>query len=65
VFEFLTRINGTDEELAARTIWSDYTRGGRHDRPRFLRRFELPTFSSQGDGDLLPSRQSRHMAFEP
>lgn len=64
VFEFLTQIKGIDEETAARAIWSDYTRGGRHDRPRFLRRFELPTVSSRVDDDLLPSRQSRHIVFE-
>jgi radical SAM superfamily enzyme YgiQ (UPF0313 family) len=61
VFEFLTRINGTDEELAARTIWSDYTRGGRHDRPRFLRRFELPTLGVQSTEFAVPARQARHL----
>ncbi|HQX52256.1 MAG TPA: DUF4080 domain-containing protein [Planctomycetaceae bacterium] len=61
LFEFLTLELRQSEQIVAETLWSDYTRGGRRDRPAFLRRFELPVapprpMTAQG----IPVRQGRH-----
>ena len=42
LFEFLTTVNGLEKEVVAQLIWRDYVRGGRRDRPAFLRPFDLP-----------------------
>jgi len=61
-FEFLTRVQGQPAESVAQVIWRDYTRGGREDRPRFLRPFDLPLplKRQQPKSNELPSRQARH-----
>ncbi|SFI87187.1 B12-binding domain-containing radical SAM protein [Planctomicrobium piriforme] len=61
MFEYLTRQLGRDEEATAQAIWQDYTRGGREDRPHFLRRFELPSARELKGGSSLPRRQARHV----
>jgi len=60
VFDYLIEQNLPEEEVAL-AIWNDYTRGGREDRPGFLKQFDLPnpriknrTLSS------MPQRQRRH-----
>lgn len=61
MFEFLTQQLGRSEEITAQAIWQDYTRGGRHDRPAFLRRFNLPSAHDvRNRSPLTPSRQARH-----
>ena len=67
LFEFLTRHAGLDEQQVAQCIWADYTRGGREDRPAFLRRFDLPHPGKRSDTvpPLLPARQSRHRERQP
>lgn len=62
VFQFLTEQQGQAAEDVAQVIWRDYTRGGREDRPRFLRPFDLPLpLKRQQAGEKdLPSRQARH-----
>jgi radical SAM superfamily enzyme YgiQ (UPF0313 family) len=42
LFEFLTETCSLDPELVAQSLWRDYVRGGRRDRPAFLREFDLP-----------------------
>lgn len=42
LFEFLTEIRSLEPETVAASLWRDYVRGGRRDRPAFLRQFELP-----------------------
>jgi radical SAM superfamily enzyme YgiQ (UPF0313 family) len=42
LFEFLTEICGLDPERVAQSLWCDYVRGGRRDRPAFLKPFDLP-----------------------
>ena len=42
LFEFLTEASGLDPETVAQSLWRDYVRGGRRDRPAFLRPFSLP-----------------------
>lgn len=62
VFNYLTNIQGRSPQLCAQTIWSDYTRGGRRDRPEFLRSFDLPTVvGSAKNSDSAPMRQQRHL----
>lgn len=63
LFEFLTAECGIDARLAAEKLWSDYKRGGRHDKPGFLKD-HLPT--KQPDSKprpvtTLPKRQARHL----
>ena len=67
VFRFLTERLGLTEQLVAETIWRDYTRTGRHDRPSFLKSFELPTpakkaVSKDSTEGSIPRRQLRHNA---
>ncbi len=61
VFEFLVQERGLPEKQVAAVLWRDYSRGGRTDRPMFLRRFDLPMpqvpdRSTRG----APRRQARH-----
>ena len=42
LFEFLTKVRDLDPDSVAQSLWRDYVRGGRRDRPAFLRPFELP-----------------------
>lgn len=42
VFRYLVEVRGNDPQTTAETIWRDYRRGGRTDRPTFLRPFVLP-----------------------
>ncbi|HWD91101.1 MAG TPA: DUF4080 domain-containing protein [Verrucomicrobiae bacterium] len=63
LFEFLTTGAKHDAREAAEKMWSDYRRGGRHDKPAFLKDF-LPTETSQParkSGVTLPKRQARHL----
>lgn len=59
LFEFLTTQQNVHEQLAAETIWSDYIRGGRFDKPQFLRRFTLPE-PRRVVNKHAPPRQARH-----
>ena len=67
LFEFLTRELSLDAKLAAETLWRDYRRGGRHDRPVFLEKFlpadELRLVRSTKTTltAALPKRQARHL----
>lgn len=61
VFEFLVEVRGRERQPTAEAIWRDYQRGGRADRPAFLRDFVLapPRARTFADGGSLP-RQQRH-----
>jgi hypothetical protein len=64
LFEFLTVERHLDLKSTAETVWSDYQRGGRHDKPIFLREF-LPndkTRPALTERHLIPKRQARHLA---
>jgi radical SAM superfamily enzyme YgiQ (UPF0313 family) len=62
LFEFLTRVHHYAEQNVAETLWSDYTRGGRRDRPAFLKRFDLPAPPPRElPGQTVPARQGRHL----
>ncbi len=62
LFEFLTRVHHHAEQFVAEILWSDYTRGGRRDRPAFLKRFELPPPPPRESAiQSVPARQGRHL----
>jgi hypothetical protein len=62
LFEFLTSESKLPPETAASTLWRDYQRGGRRDKPSFLREF-LPDDApdSPRRSPSLPKRQARHL----
>ncbi|MDB4614269.1 B12-binding domain-containing radical SAM protein [bacterium] len=63
VFDFLTTRRELPEQDVAERIWQDYTRGGRRDRPPFLRPFDLSAPIQQADSTTesqIPKRQLRH-----
>ncbi len=61
LFEFLVSVQELPADVAALAIWQDYTRTGRHDRPAFLRQFELPhPAKRERPPALAPRRQTRH-----
>ncbi len=63
VFQFLTEQQQVDPMIAAQTLWADYTRSGRRDRPEFLRPFNLPAPGSNAASvPRSPDRQRRHLA---
>ena len=63
LFRYLTTDARLDERRAAQCIWNDYRRGGRSDRPEFLRPF-LPQLEESAPAIIARSvslpRQSRH-----
>ena len=63
LFEFLTLERKLDPELVASVMWRDYRRGGRRDKPGFLKHL-LPadeTFPPpRRTYSALPKRQARH-----
>jgi radical SAM superfamily enzyme YgiQ (UPF0313 family) len=61
VFHYLVDVQGCAQQPAAETIWRDYQRGGRTDRPAFLRAFV--TAPKRTGVRRLPAahqRQARH-----
>jgi len=62
LFEFLTGKLKLDAKPVAETLWRDYQRGGRHDKPSFLKDFltdekVVPLHKAK---TTLPKRQARH-----
>lgn len=61
LFEFLTEHRKHAPQTAALSLWRDYTRGGRRDKPAFLRDFDLPHAHDLHSAEsTLPARQARH-----
>jgi radical SAM superfamily enzyme YgiQ (UPF0313 family) len=61
VFEFLVTVRGLPRQATAETIWRDYQRGGRYDRPAFLQPFvPLPPRPPAAPKTNAPPRQRRH-----
>ncbi|MGB7748832.1 MAG: DUF4080 domain-containing protein [Verrucomicrobiia bacterium] len=64
LFEYLTGELKLDAKPVAETLWRDYQRGGRHDKPTFLKDF-LPTEEKviplRKAKTALPKRQARHL----
>ena len=64
LFDFLTAELRLDPKRVAETMWRDYKRGGRHDKPGFMKDFlssEEPLLSPQKTKSTLPKRQARHL----
>ncbi len=63
MFEYLTVEIRQDPRKVAETLWSDYKRGGRHDKPGFMKDY-LPELTDKSDSrskTALPKRQARHL----
>ncbi len=64
IFHYLTEELGRSPETIAQTVWRDYQRGGRSDKPQFLRPYiedASPTIARQAPSGS-PRRQARHLA---
>jgi len=63
LFEFLIAELHLDPKLVAETLWRDYRRGGRHDKPGFLKSFlsEEKIVPLRKTRTALPKRQARHL----
>jgi radical SAM superfamily enzyme YgiQ (UPF0313 family) len=63
VFGYLVEVGGCHELRSAQAIWNDYRRGGRSDRPEFLRpylpRLDAAAFYAPA-ATAGPPRQARH-----
>ena len=63
LFDFLTRELKLEPKLVAETLWRDYQRGGRFDKPGFMKDY-LPASeprSPRPAKSSLPKRQARHL----
>lgn len=61
LFEFSTLFLQFIPEIVAAKLWKDYVRGGRRDRPNFLKPFDLPPPHELIPAKTsLPPRQARH-----
>jgi radical SAM superfamily enzyme YgiQ (UPF0313 family) len=64
LFDFLTAESRLDKILVAETLWRDYKRGGRHDKPGFMKDFlslEESLLPPSKTKINLPKRQARHL----
>jgi radical SAM superfamily enzyme YgiQ (UPF0313 family) len=65
LFEFLTVELRHNPAQTAAVMWGDYQRGGRHDKPGFLKNLvsaDTPHALSRTTGLGMPKRQARHQA---
>ena len=63
MFEYLTNELHREPRQVAGALWSDYKRGGRHDKPGFMKEYlteDAPKAESRGK-TALPKRQARHL----
>jgi hypothetical protein len=67
LFEFLVSDLKLDVAETAGAMWNDYRRGGRRDKPAFLKDMvptEAPPVPDRNEKSGLPKRQARHLAQE-
>jgi radical SAM superfamily enzyme YgiQ (UPF0313 family) len=64
LFEYLTGELKRDAREVAETMWRDYQRGGRRDKPEFLRTYidDMDAIESPGGKRSSLKRQARHLA---
>ena len=65
LFEFLTGELRLEARPVAEAMWRDYRRGGRHDKPGFLKDFlavEETVMPLRKTKNAPPKRQARHLA---
>jgi radical SAM superfamily enzyme YgiQ (UPF0313 family) len=68
LFEFLTRELKLAPRRVAEVLWRDYQRGGRYDKPSFLKDFlpaEAQAPRAQRSPASTPKRQARHVTPTP
>jgi hypothetical protein len=69
LFSYATGELGVDKDRVAEGLWRDYQRGGRRDKPAFLKNFlpvSDPTALQPEVRSALPKRQARHgLAIAP
>jgi hypothetical protein len=64
LFEFLTDELRLDPKAVAEPMWRDYQRGGRRDKPAFLKDYppaQPPRAAPPRPGLAVPKRQARHL----
>jgi hypothetical protein len=64
LFQFLTTERRLDPKQIAAVVWRDYQRGGRHDKPAFLKDLlpaDTPPTSPRQIRPGVPKRQARHL----
>jgi radical SAM superfamily enzyme YgiQ (UPF0313 family) len=64
LFRYLTAELNLDANQVAERLWRDYQRGGRNDKPPFLKKYlaaEEPGARNFGTRPSLPKRQARHL----
>jgi len=62
MFEYLTVELRQDPRTVAETLWGDYKRGGRHDKPGFMKDFLPEDAKAESRSKAtLPKRQARHL----
>jgi radical SAM superfamily enzyme YgiQ (UPF0313 family) len=64
LFEFLTGERSLDRRQTAEALWRDYQRGGRYDKPAFLKDHlaaEVMPASFRRSRPAVPKRQARHL----
>jgi len=66
LFDFLTTELRLDPGSVATALWRDYQRGGRRDKPAFLKKFlsAQPITVARTRDPSLPKRQARHAAAQ-
>jgi radical SAM superfamily enzyme YgiQ (UPF0313 family) len=63
LFRFLTEELGQNADDVAQSVWRDYQRGGRSDKPLFLREYiRDEAAGNRPSASGLPRRQARHLA---
>jgi Protein of unknown function (DUF4080) len=63
MFLFLTEELGAEKQLTAETLWRDYQRGGRREKPEFLRPYiDEPVRKDNASQRAGLRRQTRHLA---
>ena len=63
LFDYLTQCLAQPEVAVAQALWEDYQRGGRNDKPQFLKTWlpDRPGLSITGGAADVPKRQARHL----
>src|SRR6185369_12183408 len=63
MFLFLTEELGAEKQLTAETLWRDYQRGGRREKPEFLKPYiDEPVRKEDASHRAGLRRQARHLA---
>jgi radical SAM superfamily enzyme YgiQ (UPF0313 family) len=65
LLEFLTNDRGLSGSEVAESLWRDYQRAGRSDRPRLFAGYELSPPVPRHPSSRIPRRQARHIVETP